>query len=131
MRHGAADLGRRFVFAQTFIDDLAQQIVVGPGQVFDFGDEFRAHPMHAAQNERRAEPAGARRRHVERHIGRRQGLEAAPQAFKLRPVEAGADAAGINQPVIRVVISEQQSAEAWRFSGARVATPASIIFSLP
>ena len=30
-----------------------------------------------------AEPAVARRRHIERHIGRSQGLEAAPQPFKL------------------------------------------------
>ena len=74
----AADLGGLLVFAQPLVDDLAQQVVVGPGQVFDFGDKIGPHPMHAAQNERRAEPAVARRRHVERHLGRRQGLEAAP-----------------------------------------------------
>jgi hypothetical protein len=52
--HRAADLGRRLVLAQPSVDDLAQQVVIGPGQVFDFGDQFGSHPMHAAQNERRA-----------------------------------------------------------------------------
>jgi hypothetical protein len=28
----------RFVLAQAFVDDLTQQIVLGPGQEFDLGD---------------------------------------------------------------------------------------------
>jgi len=44
----AADLRRRLVLAQTLVDDLAQPVVVRPGQVFDFGHEFGLHPMHAA-----------------------------------------------------------------------------------
>src|SRR5690242_17079161 len=38
VRHRAADIRRRLVLPQTFIDDLAQQVVLRPGQVFDFGD---------------------------------------------------------------------------------------------
>jgi hypothetical protein len=35
MRHLAAHLGRLLVLAQTLVHDLAQQIVVGPGQKLD------------------------------------------------------------------------------------------------
>jgi hypothetical protein len=52
MRHVAADVVRRLVLAQAFIDDLAQQIVFGPGQEFHFGDDLGFHPMQAAQNKR-------------------------------------------------------------------------------
>jgi hypothetical protein len=48
VRHRAADIRRRLVLPQTFIDDLAQQVVLRPGQVFDFGNEFGPHPMHPA-----------------------------------------------------------------------------------
>jgi hypothetical protein len=40
VRHRAADLGRRLVLAQTLIDHLAQQIVIGPGQKLDLGDQL-------------------------------------------------------------------------------------------
>jgi hypothetical protein len=50
--------------------------------------------MHAAQHERRAEPAVARRRHVKRHVGNRQRLEAAPQPFEFGMTDAGAGAPG-------------------------------------
>jgi hypothetical protein len=46
--HGTAHLGRRLVFAQPLIDDLAQEIVVGPGQEFNLCDQLGFHPMHAA-----------------------------------------------------------------------------------
>ena len=46
---------------QTFVDDLAQQIVVGPGQELHRGDELGPHPMHAAEHQGRAEAARARR----------------------------------------------------------------------
>ena len=36
---------------QTLVNDLLQQIVVGPGQVFDLGDQLRPHPMHAAEHQ--------------------------------------------------------------------------------
>jgi hypothetical protein len=65
---GTPHLGRRLVFAQPFIDDLAQQIVFGPGEKFDFGDKLGPHPMHAAENQRRTEASRARRRHVEPHL---------------------------------------------------------------
>jgi putative oxidoreductase len=48
MRHCAAHLRRRLVLAQTFVNHLPQQIVVGPGEIFDFGDQLGPHPMHTA-----------------------------------------------------------------------------------
>jgi hypothetical protein len=60
MRHLTTHLGHRLVLAQSL---TAQQVVVGPGEIFDLGDELGRHPMHAAENERRAEAASARRRH--------------------------------------------------------------------
>lgn len=57
----AAGFGCRLVLAQALIDHLAQKVVVGPGEIFDFGDELGPHPMHAAQDQRRFEAAGARR----------------------------------------------------------------------
>ena len=75
----AADLGGRLVFAQPLVDDLAQQVVVGPGQVFDFGDKIGPHPMHAAQNERRAEPA------VSRGGGTSSGISGVARGWRRRP----------------------------------------------
>ena len=40
VRYRTADVLRRFVLAQAFVDDLTQQIVLGPGQEFDLGDEL-------------------------------------------------------------------------------------------
>ena len=45
MRHLAAHFGGRLVLAQALIDDLAQQVVVGPGEILHFGDQLGAHPM--------------------------------------------------------------------------------------
>jgi hypothetical protein len=36
---------------QTLVNDLPQQIVVGPGQVLDLGYQLRPHPMHAAEHQ--------------------------------------------------------------------------------
>src|SRR5207247_1876339 len=44
----AVDFHSRLVLPQTFVDDLAQKVVLRPAQEFDFGDEFGPHPMHAA-----------------------------------------------------------------------------------
>jgi hypothetical protein len=111
MRHRTAHLGRRLVLTQAFVNNLAQQVVVGPGEILDLGDQFGPHPMHAAEDERRSEAGGARRRHLERHPGGGQRLQAAPQAFKLRVVDAGAGSAGIDQPPIRIVVGDQQRSE--------------------
>src|SRR5947207_10156445 len=46
MRRGTADLGGRLVLAQPLIDNLPQQIVVGPGEKLHLGDELGPHPMH-------------------------------------------------------------------------------------
>ena len=109
VRYRTADVLRRFVLAQAFVDDLTQQIVLGPGQEFDLGDELGPYPMDAAQDQRRSEAAVARRRDIERHLGRRQRLHAAPQPFELRVADAGAGAAGVNEPPIGIIIGEQQS----------------------
>ena len=34
---------------QTLVNDLPKQIVVGPDQVLDLGDQLRPHSMHAAE----------------------------------------------------------------------------------
>jgi hypothetical protein len=52
VRQGTADLGRILVFSQTLVDDLTKQVIVGPSQVFDFGNKLRVNPMHAAEDER-------------------------------------------------------------------------------
>src|SRR5271166_5494619 len=39
--HLAAQLRSRLVLALTFIDHLPQQVVAGPGQIFDFVGELR------------------------------------------------------------------------------------------
>jgi hypothetical protein len=51
MRHRPARFGRRLILAQTFLDDLAQQIVIGPGQELDLGHQLGPHPMHAAEDQ--------------------------------------------------------------------------------
>jgi len=63
MRRLATHLGGRLVLAPASIDDLAQQIVAGPGKKFHFGHQLWPYPMHPAQHEWRAEAAAARRRH--------------------------------------------------------------------
>jgi hypothetical protein len=84
------------IFPQTFVNDLAQQVVFSSGQVFDLSDELGPHPIHAAEDQRQSKAAAARRRQVVRHFGHRERLEATPQPFKLAGVDAGAGAAGID-----------------------------------
>jgi hypothetical protein len=64
MRHRAAHLDGRLVVTQALINDLTQEVVVGPGQEFDFGDKLGPHPMHAAEHERRSKTGRARRRGI-------------------------------------------------------------------
>jgi len=104
MRHRAPHLGRRLVLAQSLIDDLAQQIVVGPGQKLDLGHQLRPHPMHAAEHQGRSEATGARRRDLERHLIDRKRLQPTPQPLQLGLLDAGAGAAGIDQPSVRKII---------------------------
>jgi hypothetical protein len=49
-----------------------------PPEVFDLGDQLGPHPMHPAEDQRRSEAAGARRRHLEWHLGRSERLQASP-----------------------------------------------------
>ena len=67
--------------------------------------------MHAAENQRRSEATVARRRHRERHLENRQRLQTPPEALQLRLFDAGAGAASIDQPSVRIVIGEQQRAD--------------------
>ena len=83
------------VLAQTFVDDLPEQIVVGPGQEFNLGDQLGTHPVQAAEDERRTEAVRARRRDFERHLGDRKRLQAMPQSCEFGSVDAAAHAAGV------------------------------------
>jgi hypothetical protein len=47
-----ANLGRRLVLVLAFVDDLANHVFGGPGQVLDLGYEFGTYPMHPALRER-------------------------------------------------------------------------------
>jgi hypothetical protein len=111
MRHRPADLGRGLVLAQSFVHNLAQQVLIGPSEKLDLGDEFGPDPMDAPEHQRRAEAAGARRRRFERHFVRNQRLQPAPQARELRLLDAGAGAAAIDEASFRIVIGEQQRAQ--------------------
>jgi hypothetical protein len=64
VRNRAAHFGRRLVFALTLIDDLPLEIIVGPGEELNLGDELRPYLMHPAQHQRRTEAAAARWRYV-------------------------------------------------------------------
>jgi hypothetical protein len=99
-RDRAAHLGRRLVLAQPLIDDLAQQVVIGPGEELHLGNQLGPHPMHAA---------GARRRDVERHFISSKRLQGAPQPHEFGGVDTGAGAAGIDQPSVGIVIGEQRA----------------------
>ena len=46
-RHLPPYISWRFILAQPFIDHLPQQVVFGPGQELDLGDQLGPHPMHA------------------------------------------------------------------------------------
>src|SRR5262245_47383723 len=48
MRHLPPHVSRRLVLAQPFISNLSQEVVFGPGQKLDLGDQLRTYPMHAA-----------------------------------------------------------------------------------
>ena len=58
-----------------------------------------------------SEAAAARRRDIERHFRCSQRLQPAREAPDLGLLEAGADAAGIDQASTRIVIGGQQGAE--------------------
>jgi hypothetical protein len=82
--------------------------------------------MHATEDQRRAEVAGARRRDLERHFIGGKRLQAAPQPFELGGVDAGAGAAGIDEALIWIVVGEQQGAERAAFPPDRSTRPRQI-----
>jgi len=52
-----------------------------------------------------------RRRHRERHLGGREGLQPAPQSRQLRLFDTAAGAAGIDKASLGIVVGDQQRAE--------------------
>jgi len=62
--------------------------------------------MHSAENERRAEAAGAWRRHIQWHIGRSKRLQEVPQPLKLRIADAASNAAGVYQSAVWGVVRQ-------------------------
>jgi hypothetical protein len=78
VRRRRAHFGCRLVFAQTFIDDLAQQIVFRPDKKFHLGDGARAEPNARGSKPAASETAAARRGHREWHLVGRKRLQPAP-----------------------------------------------------
>ena len=78
-----------------------------PSQIFDFGDQLGPYPVNTAEDERRSEAAVTRRRHRERHLVGREGLQPAPQSRQLGLFDAGAGAAGIYKASVGIIVGEQ------------------------
>jgi hypothetical protein len=53
--HLPPHLKRGLILARSFIDHLAQRIVLRPGEKLDLDNELGPHPMHAAGHEGQAE----------------------------------------------------------------------------
>ena len=83
---------------------MAQHLVVGPAGIAHLGDQRRPGPMHPLDR-------GALRQSPDRGRGAFERAEPRPQLGQLGVVEAGADAAGIMQGAVPVVIAEQQRAQ--------------------
>jgi hypothetical protein len=67
--------------------------------------------MHAVQDERRAKAAFARRRHVERNLGRGKRLQALSQSPKLGVADPTASAAGVHQSAVWGLVGQQECPE--------------------
>ena len=109
--HGTLDLGRIFVFSQTFLSDLTKQVVVCPCQIFDLDDELGPNPVDAAKDERRTKPVRTRWSAIERHPGSGERLQPPPKPLELRVVNSGSDASGINEPTVWIIVRQEQSPE--------------------
>ena len=84
----------------------------------DFGDQFGPDPMNLGQLQRSAETGVARRGSGERHLSDRQRPEEPVQSRERLLAHARAYAARVNQPSIRLVITEQERAEDLRSTTA-------------
>jgi hypothetical protein len=88
------------------------------------GNELGPHLMNAVQHQGRAEAVAARRRHLKRPLVGRERLQAMPQPFGLGRVDAGAGAAGIDQPAVGIVASQcERQTIASGASGWRLQVP--------
>src|SRR4051794_35064653 len=83
---------------------MANDRIGGPVAVLNLADEARLDPMDALLRH----PLGEH----DRRLGPCDRVEALPQLDQLLIVEPGADPAGVAQLPIRVIIAEQQRAEA-------------------
>ena len=54
-RRGSPNLPGWLVLADTLVDDLTQQAILGAGQKLDLGDKLRSDPMHPREDQRRSE----------------------------------------------------------------------------
>src|SRR5260370_2691619 len=67
--------------------------------------------MDAAEDQRRAETAGARGWYVQWHLGGGERSQAPPQPTKLCIVDADTGATGVDQPSLGIIVGEQQRAQ--------------------
>jgi len=104
----------------TLHRQLPQQTVGGPGEILDFGDEFRPDPVDAAQHKGRSDAAVTRRRHRERHLGGREGMQLAPQSRQLRLLDVGAGAAGIDKASVGIIGASSRAPRYGRFPSGSV-----------
>ena len=107
LRHAARlahDLGGRLVLAEALERGMAQQAVAGPLGERDLGHQLRLHPVRAARGRARA----VRR---ERGGAPLEPAQARAQALEGGVVEAGADAAGVDETAVAVVHAEEQRAK--------------------
>jgi hypothetical protein len=77
------------------VDHLPQQVIVCPTEILDLDDKLGSHPMNPAENEGRPETAGARRRHIQWHVGCGERLQEVPQSLKLRIFDTTSSATGV------------------------------------
>jgi hypothetical protein len=75
IRNGPNYIASRLVLSNAVKDYMAKEVVVRPGQVGDLDNHLRPDPMHARQNERRAEPSALGRAHLERHLSGGEGFK--------------------------------------------------------
>lgn len=113
MRNGSHYFPCGFVFSLSLVGHLAQQVILRPGEVSRFHDQFRAHPVHAGKFERRTKAALARWRLMQRHLRDLQGLQQCRQAFEFRHGNAGADTTCIAQLSVLCVVAEEQRCNEW------------------
>ena len=103
LRHLPDDIRRVLVIPQALEPRVTKFPVGGPFAEAHLGDQARPHPVHAGSRQAAA---------VERRPVLLQAGQPAMQAVQGLPAEAGADLAGVDELMTRVVVAKQQGAEA-------------------